>query len=248
VVLTWIAPANIGGSAIINYKLYRSTASGGTYALVASPSGLTYTDTGLINGQTYWYKVSAMNGFGEGTNCSAQGAMPCTMPNAPTGLTATPSSDRVVLTWQAPTSTGGSPITGYRLYRGTVSGSLTFLTTVTSTSYTDSSITSGQTYFYKVSAVNSVGEGSLSAEANGKAEDEDHNPPPGVLLDQWPLLIVICMVALVIALIGALVVRNAKKKAAGTAQGYMYCSNCGSPVPPQATNCPKCSAYIRGPR
>ena len=66
VILGWTAPADDGGSAIVNYKLYRSTTSGGTYSLVASPSGLTYTDTGLNNGQTYLYKVSAVNAVGEG--------------------------------------------------------------------------------------------------------------------------------------------------------------------------------------
>jgi hypothetical protein len=71
VVLAWHAPAVDGGSAITGYKLYRSTASGGTYSLIASPSGLTYTNTGVTNGQTYWYKVSAVNAIGEGANCSA---------------------------------------------------------------------------------------------------------------------------------------------------------------------------------
>ena len=71
VVLAWAAPASDGGSPITGYKLYRSTTSGGAYALIASPTALTYTDTGLTNGQTYWYKVSAVNANGEGANCSA---------------------------------------------------------------------------------------------------------------------------------------------------------------------------------
>ena len=71
VTLTWQAPASYGDSPITGYKLYRSTASGGTYSLIASPTALTYTNTGLTNGQTYWYKVSAVNANGEGANCSA---------------------------------------------------------------------------------------------------------------------------------------------------------------------------------
>jgi predicted phage tail protein len=70
-VLAWAAPASDGGSPITGYKLYRSTTSGGTYSLIASPTALTYTNTGLTNGQTYWYKVSAVNANGEGANCSA---------------------------------------------------------------------------------------------------------------------------------------------------------------------------------
>lgn len=76
VTITWTAPADDGGSPIINYKLYRSTTSSGTYALIASPSGLTYTDTGLTNGQTYWYKVSAANGVGEGPMADDVSATP----------------------------------------------------------------------------------------------------------------------------------------------------------------------------
>ena len=167
-------------------------------------------------------------------------------PGPPRNLTATWGNARVTLTWQAPASYGDSPITGYKLYRGIVSGSLTFLINVTNISYTDTSVTNGQTYFYKVSAVNAAGEGSLSAEANGKAED--NNPPPFVLLEQWPLLIVILMTAIAVVAICALIVRNVKKKEARVAQGYVDCPRCGAEVPPQATNCPKCSAYIRGPR
>ena len=65
VVLAWTAPADNGGSDITEYKLYRSTASGGTYTHIASPSGLTYTNTGLTKGQIYHYKVSAISSAGE---------------------------------------------------------------------------------------------------------------------------------------------------------------------------------------
>ena len=84
VTLTWTAPASDGGSPITGYKLYRSTTSGGTYSLIASPSVLTYTDTGLTNGQTYWYKVSAVNAIGVGTNCSAISAL-VPQPASPAG-------------------------------------------------------------------------------------------------------------------------------------------------------------------
>ncbi|MCX6652682.1 MAG: fibronectin type III domain-containing protein [Methanomassiliicoccales archaeon] len=71
VVLAWTAPADNGGSAITNYNVYRSTTETGTYSLIASPVGLTYTDTGLTNGQTYWYKVGAVNVVGEGAQSPA---------------------------------------------------------------------------------------------------------------------------------------------------------------------------------
>ncbi len=67
--------------------------------------------------------------------------------------------------WSAPAWDGGSAVTGYDVYRGTSSGGESLLAQVGNvTSYTDSTATNGTTYFYKVSAVNSVGEGAQSGE------------------------------------------------------------------------------------
>ncbi|HLK01605.1 MAG TPA: PKD domain-containing protein [Streptosporangiaceae bacterium] len=95
-----------------------------------------------------------------------------TPPGAPTGLTATPGTGQVSLSWTPPASNGGVNITSYRVYRGTSSGTETLLTSggcsglAAVTSCTDSGLTGGQKYFYEVSAVNAVGEGSLSNEAS----------------------------------------------------------------------------------
>src|SRR5262249_56615011 len=71
----------------------------------------------------------------------------------------------VALTWSAPGSNGGAAITGYKVYRGTSAGGETLLATLGNvTSWTDAAATNGTTYFYKVSAVNSVGEGAKSNE------------------------------------------------------------------------------------
>lgn len=71
----------------------------------------------------------------------------------------------VTLKWAPPASNGGAVITGYRVYRGSRSGTETiyaYLGVVTT--FTDTAVTSGTTYFYQVSAVNLVGEGPRSAE------------------------------------------------------------------------------------
>jgi subtilase family serine protease len=90
-----------------------------------------------------------------------------TVPTAPTNLAATGSNARVALSWSAPSSNGGSAITGYDVYRGTTSGTEGFLTSVgTTMSYSDSAVSNGTTYYYEVSAVNGAGEGAKSAEAS----------------------------------------------------------------------------------
>ncbi|MEU5432475.1 PKD domain-containing protein [Streptomyces sp. NPDC020719] len=93
-------------------------------------------------------------------------------PGAPTGLTAAPANGQVTLNWKAPASNGGVNITSYKVYRGTSSGSETLLTSggcgnlAVVLSCTDTGLTDGQTYYYKVTAVNSIGESPQSNEAN----------------------------------------------------------------------------------
>ena len=71
----------------------------------------------------------------------------------------------VALSWSAPSSDGGSAITGYKVYRGTSSGGESLLATLgTATGWTDTGAANGTTYWYQVSAINSVGESSRSSE------------------------------------------------------------------------------------
>lgn len=86
-------------------------------------------------------------------------------PDAPVNLSAVSGSSQIYLAWESPAFTGGSPITNYKVYRGTVSGGEVFSGNAGATlSYVDSGLNNGTTYYYKVSAVNTVGEGSLSSE------------------------------------------------------------------------------------
>src|SRR5262249_34680835 len=57
VALVWAAPASNGGSAITNYKVYRSTASGTETLLTTLGNVTSFTDTGLAAGVTYYYQV-----------------------------------------------------------------------------------------------------------------------------------------------------------------------------------------------
>src|SRR5438093_6269232 len=114
VTLTWQAPASNGGSPITNYKIYRGTTSGGETLVATIGNQLSYSDGGLTNGVTYYYQVSAVNNVGEGpksNEASANPTAPATQPGAPQDLDATAGDATVTLTWSAPSSNGGSPIT-----------------------------------------------------------------------------------------------------------------------------------------
>ena len=88
-----------------------------------------------------------------------------TAPGAPSLTNATGGIDSVSLTWSAPSSDGGTPITGYEIWRGGASGAETLLTTVgVQSSYTDGTVADGVTYWYQVAAVNAIGSGPRSNE------------------------------------------------------------------------------------
>ena len=116
------------------------------------------------------------------------------VPSTPLNLQASAGDGEVTLSWNTPSDTGGVDITGYKIYRGNISGKLTLLTTIdTGTSYTDNTVTNEITYYYQVSAVNSAGEGQRSSEAlatpEPEEEDDGDDEPPGF-----------CLVALVLGM------------------------------------------------
>jgi fibronectin type 3 domain-containing protein/lysophospholipase L1-like esterase len=161
--LTWTA-----SSGATSYNVYRGTTAGGesTTAIATGVTTPSYTNTGLTNGTAYYYKVAAVNGSGTSAYSNEATATPSggSAPSSPTGLAATPGNAQVGLTWS--TSAGA---TSYNVYRGTTAGgeSTTAIATgLTSAAYTDSGVTNGTAYYYKVAAVNSVGTSGYSNEAS----------------------------------------------------------------------------------
>ena len=98
--LTWTA-----SSGATSYHVKRATVSGGPYTQVGSPAVTSYTDTGLTNGTSYFYVVSAVNASGESANSSQASGTPASsspassVPAAPTALAATPGNQQISLTW-----------------------------------------------------------------------------------------------------------------------------------------------------
>ena len=155
VTLSWTA-----STGATSYNVKRATVSGGPYTTIASPSTSGYTDNSAVNGTTYYYVVSAVNGNGESANSSQASATPlATAPSAPTNLSAAAGNGQVALTWSV--STGA---TSYHVKRATVSGGpYTTIASPTSVGYADSGLVNGTTYYYVVSAVNGIGESANSS-------------------------------------------------------------------------------------
>jgi fibronectin type 3 domain-containing protein len=175
--LSWTASVGASG-----YHVKRATVGGGPYVIVACPTATSYVDTGLSNGTTYYYVVSGAfsgspNAGGESADSSEASATPQGLPPAaPTGLTATPGNTQVALAWNA-----SSGATSYNVKRATVSGGpYAIVASPTSTSYTDSGLTNGTTYYYVVSAVNTGGESAASSQVSATPQATAPLPPTGL--------------------------------------------------------------------
>jgi Fibronectin type III domain len=97
---------------------------------------------------------------------AVSGAEPVAVPGAPTGVTAVAGDAQARVEWIAPDSTGGSPISGYRVERRVgEAGSwetLVQATDTTATTYTATGLTNGIGYEFRVAAINSAGVGAPS--------------------------------------------------------------------------------------
>ena len=159
-------------SGATSYNVKRSTVSGGPYTLIAGVTTTSFTNTGLTNGTTFFYVVSAVNSAGESANSAQVSATPrATVPLAPTGLSAVAGDGQVSLAWNA-----SSGATSYNVKRSTVNGGpYTLIAGVTTTSFNNTGLTNGTTFFYVVSAVNSAGESANSSQVSATPVGQ---PPP----------------------------------------------------------------------
>ncbi|MCU0861111.1 MAG: fibronectin type III domain-containing protein, partial [Methanomassiliicoccales archaeon] len=155
-----------GGTDVLRYWVYRGTKAGQEQLVTTLDNVLSYTDTGLTNGQAYYYRIAAENAVGTGLSEEVSGT-PRTIPSAPVGLTATAGERFITLNWTEPQSDGGAPILGYKVYRGLTSGSETYLADAgDATSFIAAGLTNGRTYYFKVLAYNEAGDGPLSTEVS----------------------------------------------------------------------------------
>jgi fibronectin type 3 domain-containing protein len=178
VVLSWDAPSSDGDSTITEYLIYRSTSYGNEVFLDSvTASRTSYKDTAVKNGQTYYYKVNAVNKEKEEGTFASTKATPVssvTKPSVPQKLQASAGGGYVVLSWAVPSNDGGSAIVEYKIYRGTSSGGERYLDSASATTYRDTAVKNGETYYYYIVAVNVAGKSSPTDEVSAKPQG-----PPG---------------------------------------------------------------------
>jgi len=148
-VLTWNA---VPGA--VFYNVYRGTTSGAEAGLIGSYT-TTFTDTTIPVSSTtpYYYFVTALD-----ANANESGGSNEVWVTPPVLALGTVSPASVALSWTMPASVTG--ITGYKIYRSTVSGGegAPELTSSTTASYSDATVVHGTAYFYRVTAMGPNGE------------------------------------------------------------------------------------------
>ncbi len=152
--LTWSASTD--NVSVVGYKIY-SGRSPSSLTLVGSTTTTSFADTiGLMPGTTYYFAVAA---YDQSANLSAQSATATSTtaadtqpPTVPQGLSAAAAGiEQVNLSWSA--STDNVTVSGYAIYRGTSSSSLTLVGNTASTSFVDTaSLRPGTLYYYAVAA------------------------------------------------------------------------------------------------
>jgi parallel beta-helix repeat protein len=147
------------------YSVERAT-GGGAFAVVASLGAnvTSYQSTGLAASTAYSFRLRASNSAGSSaySNVATATTQPVSTqpPPAPTGVAAQAGNAQVALSWSA-----ANTATSYNIKRATVSGGpYTTVGTATSTSFTNTGLTNGTTYYFVVSAVNAAGQSANSSQ------------------------------------------------------------------------------------
>ena len=138
------------------YEVYRARSKDGTYSKYSTTTGTAYTNSSyLTSGTTYYYKVRALDANGNAGPYSAVVSVTCRLKlTAPTVTGSTDSQGRPTLKWNAVTGAAK-----YEVYRArSKDGDYIKYSTVTGTSYTNTSyLANGTTYYYKVRALKANG-------------------------------------------------------------------------------------------
>ena len=124
--LTWAAPASDGGAAITGYNIYRGTSPGSESAtpIAANVSAAGFTDSGLVNGTTYYYKVAAVNASGTSAMSNEASAKP-----AAVNVTSSVKISQTAFTYSKPAKAYVSTVTVQNVTTQSIAGPLELVLT-----------------------------------------------------------------------------------------------------------------------
>jgi hypothetical protein len=170
--LRWAAPASDGGSPVTGYRVARDgrdSGGAGPWSTTVGPAARSFRFTLLRPWDTYRLSVRALNADGAGPATVRTVMIRAATPSAPSGVKATAGSARATVTWTAPTQTGASAVTGYRVRRYAGTGTTVQATTTaaaTARTFTATGLVNGRGYSFDVTAINGSGPGVVSSRSN----------------------------------------------------------------------------------
>ena len=159
---TFVAPASDGGSALIDYDLQYSD-DNITFAEISGGTNGSYTHTVATAG-THYFQATVRNNVGDSVTGVVANMDTPTLPSVPLNATSTISNVEtapytIIVSWDTPTSNGGSNLTGYDVYRKQGSASPVFITNTTALTLVDTVPSVLSTNFtYQIYSVNNVGQ------------------------------------------------------------------------------------------
>ena len=175
-----ITAPNANGSAITGYD-YRYRTGSGAWTVVDNSADTTFTITGLTNGSGYEVQARATNGEGDGDWSDSGTASPGAVPDTPAAPSLAAGNGIINGSITAPDNNGNA-ITGYDYRYRTGSGAWTVVDNSTSTSFTITGLSNGNTYAVQVRASNVKGDSdwSSSASVRPSAAAPDTPAAPGL--------------------------------------------------------------------
>lgn len=157
ITLSWTAPTSATSTPISGYKLTIEVGGSSTTKNLAA-TATSHNINDPVSGGEYSFTLVATTGSREGTAVSSSVSVP-SFPSAPRNLSVSESAGNLAVTWDAPSSSGTSAITGYAITWSSGSTNGSSQLGATSTSYSIASVAAGNTYSISVTASNSSGSG-----------------------------------------------------------------------------------------
>jgi uncharacterized repeat protein (TIGR02543 family) len=186
VTVSWTAPSS-NGSPITSYTVQAYDEAGnavsGATCTATAPATTCDVSTNLTAGTNYTFKVTATSGAGTSSASSASSSVAINAaPSVPRNVVATAGNGSVAVTWDAPSDTRGSALTGYTATAYTSGNNVagTCTSTVIAEACTVTGLTNGTAYTFKVVATNGIGTSAASDPSAAVTPSTVPNAPTAV--------------------------------------------------------------------
>jgi titin len=172
VTLSWAAPLVLGSDIARTYSVELSLNGGTSWSTVSSSQtalSFSWAPNGVAAGTIVSFRVRATNIAGVGPGSIVTTTVPVQTSGAPPGTAGAPitlqttgGDSQVTVSWAPPATTGGLPVTGYRIESSPNNSTWSVLSTAATSPYVVTGLTNGTVMYFRVAAITSAGVGATS--------------------------------------------------------------------------------------